>query len=1259
MAAGDGLERQIQAAREFAPGVEIQQIKASVRARLFGTLDGAPTLGGYTLRRMIGRGGMGAVFEAVGRDGDAVALKVLRGFDPAALYRFKLEFRALSDIAHPNLALLHNLVVRGDQAFLTMELVDGVDFLAHVRDGGPGAPERLRAALAQLVAGLAALHAAGKLHRDIKPSNVLVTREGRVVILDFGLVHELAGAGGPAQVVGTPAYMAPEQLLGAPPSTASDWYAVGVMLFEALTGRLPFENGGDLLRDKCERDAPAPPGDPSLAALCSALLSRKPDERPGGPEIAARLAGADPIALPAQTPSRALARAASFGGLIGREAAVAALRGALAESVRGPVVVLVLGRSGMGKSALIHAFAEAAQAGAAGLAAPALVLAGRCYEREQVPYNAFDSAIDALAGLLLGFGPGELAGVLPADVAALAQVFPVLRRVTAIAEACPPGPPVEADAARRRQASAALQDMFRRLGERGPLVLALDDVQWTDGDSAALLGELLVGPAAPRGLVILGASVDDVSTSPELAATLARLRAAAVPIREVALGPLRAEQAAALAESLLRRGAGELDAAALRGRAAVIAAEAGGVPLFVRELAYHVRTNMSERTDVGAARLEALVAARVARLSWPARQMIEAIAVAGRPLELEVAAQVAEAGGVGRREAQELRAAHLVRASKSPRGELVEAYHDRIRAAVAGPIPDERARAIHRRLADVLLARPGVPPELLADHLRAAGDRARAAEVTRVAAQRAVEALALRRAAELYRQAAALLPAEDVDGRRDMFVRAGEALAAAGRGTEAAECLLAATAAAPEATALGLRRRAAEELLRGGAIARGRELLLQVMRDLGEPMPTSLAARTLRQVRQRWRLDRRGLAFVPRPEREIPQEVLLRLDALRTARLAISQLDPQTAEMYIREHLLQCLDVGEPGRVARAIAGYAAYQSHYAERQAWARAAFAEARALIVRHGCRDVALYVALCAGILEHNAGCFAPARAAFVGPEIQVLEDSRAAGPVGAYLAATRAVWLHSALAHLGDARALTAVRDEGAAALRAVGDPEGALRLRANLGVLASLAADDPASARQDIEAAARWLPPDAFQTERGHLFLAARLTDLYEGTGESAWARTQRAWPEFARGYLFHGQFGRVAGAYWRAATALQAARAGARGRAQLAALAGRTADALAGEDRPWATALGHCLRAASASLRGRDDRAAAELTLAAIRLDAADLRLFAAAARWHRGRLCGGDRGAAMVATAEAAMRAAGVVAPARLAVALIPGFPG
>src|SRR5262249_56447580 len=116
----------------------------------------------------------------------------------------------------------------------------------------------------QLAGALCFLHEAGRLHRDIKPSNVMVTRDGRVVLLDFGLVVDLTAEGGQSTgIVGTPAYMAPEQAGEEPVAPAADWYAVGVMLYQALSGRLPFDGSAamDMVGKKLTTD-PHPPSAP-------------------------------------------------------------------------------------------------------------------------------------------------------------------------------------------------------------------------------------------------------------------------------------------------------------------------------------------------------------------------------------------------------------------------------------------------------------------------------------------------------------------------------------------------------------------------------------------------------------------------------------------------------------------------------------------------------------------------------------------------------------------------------------------------------------------------------------------------------------------------------------------------------------------------------------------------------------------------------------------------------------------------------------
>lgn len=249
--------------------------------------------GRYEILATLGRGGMGAVFRAKDTElGEEIALKTLRKegvSDPAVLERFKSEIRLARKITHHNVVRTHDLGEFEGGYFLTMELVEGITLREMIDTRGKLGLESVLAIGTQLADALIAAHACGVIHRDVKPHNLLLDGEGTLKVMDFGvarLSERSAGITEVGLVVGTPAYMPPEQLLGEDVDARADLYAAGVVLFEAATGKLPFEAAtpmlliAKLLQDEAPRARSMNPDIPAeLDELLAHLLAKRPDAR--------------------------------------------------------------------------------------------------------------------------------------------------------------------------------------------------------------------------------------------------------------------------------------------------------------------------------------------------------------------------------------------------------------------------------------------------------------------------------------------------------------------------------------------------------------------------------------------------------------------------------------------------------------------------------------------------------------------------------------------------------------------------------------------------------------------------------------------------------------------------------------------------------------------------------------------------------------------------------------------------------------------
>ncbi len=189
-----------------------------------------------------------------------VALKLLAPHADDA--RFEREARAVASLSHPNITQLYDYGEADDRPFMVLEYLPGGTLADRLRPGTPLGDDETYRVATELAAGLAHAHARGVVHRDLKPSNVLFDEEGRAKLADFGIASTAAGEGtitDPGTVLGTAAYISPEQAAGAPASPASDVYSFGVMLYRMLTGRLPFESDDPLHLINLHRGAEPPP----------------------------------------------------------------------------------------------------------------------------------------------------------------------------------------------------------------------------------------------------------------------------------------------------------------------------------------------------------------------------------------------------------------------------------------------------------------------------------------------------------------------------------------------------------------------------------------------------------------------------------------------------------------------------------------------------------------------------------------------------------------------------------------------------------------------------------------------------------------------------------------------------------------------------------------------------------------------------------------------------------------------------------------
>lgn len=800
------------------------------------------------------------------------------GRDSAASAALKSEFRTLANIRHPNLVTLFELFEpngRDATPFFTMEYVQGASFqnafwwpgggseergVQHTgtrsHTGGPislvrepgsrigddtadfpaAAPrtgevmdwEALRDGMVQLLEGLAHLHAHRRAHCDIKPGNVLITHTGRVVILDFGISQALDALQGfqshserasadSVSIRGTLPYLAPEQARPGKPTSACDLYAAGVMLYEAAAGRRPFPNSQEeMLRLKATQAAPDPrdiaPDVPDwVSSFCASVLL---------PEAARRASATDAIdmlqsAAKKKTPRRARAMPQTFAG---RDEELAAMHAAVreADATRGSVL-LVSGPSGIGKSALLDHFIQSLEEDpAAAASAKTLVIRGRCYERETLPFNAFDEFITQLSRV------PNLPTLPDAELRAVRRAFPALRAGLPDVSSPTSSAGVRDDAHKqKRRAFSGLTRLLGNLAETlrlpAALVLVVDDIQWSDEDSEGLLRALIQASKTSRWTLLLGLRTPE--SEPD--ATHEALPSGETDwLRRIPLGPLSTAEATTLAaRGTLSRAAAEQ-----------IALASGGHPYLIELLLGEPseRQGHAQPAASPTVLLRAALSRRINELPDSARSLLELVSVAQRPVPDRVLDHI-----LSTEESLALRsslvAGQFIRTSYHEAQELVAPYHDRLREVVAAAMTPVEILDAHRRLAAAFAALGGAATDL-GFHYRESGDP-RAFEHLCRAARDAASELAFVRAGDMFQQALKVAP--KTEDPTELWRSSGVAYANAGHPGRAAKCFVEAAGATEGSEGIALRNRAAELFLIGGYVEEGLALAKQQARATG------------------------------------------------------------------------------------------------------------------------------------------------------------------------------------------------------------------------------------------------------------------------------------------------------------------------------------------------------------------------------------------------------------------------------------------
>ncbi|TWT97408.1 Serine/threonine-protein kinase PrkC [Neorhodopirellula pilleata] len=1137
---------------------------------------------------------MGAVFLVHDTElSSDVALKLLPRVNAKTLARFKREFRSLANIVHPNLVSLYELISDGDQWYFTMEYVQGSMFnavpLADTFDtdeanaptsevdlatreatstdlSGEEEPtlyppvlsnldwDSVRQAYAQLAAGIEALHSFGKIHRDIKPSNVMMRENGQVVILDFGLIAEgfpispspESDAGGSSswrsdshegndEVVGTVRYMSPECAAGGSVTAASDWYAIGVMLYETLVGKPPFS--GRLLKvlSLKQRMVPTPvaelvPGVPEdLAKLCDQLLSIDPNDRPDYPEIVQVLGKPPTSTVKSVVPKQIF---------VGRSAQQKQLQTAFKRAKSGHrVSVVVSGESGFGKTAAVENFLEHLKS------QPSIIISGRCFEQESVPFKTLDSLVDSLSRYLNGLTNLELARLIPRHAGKLGRLFPVMSQISGF----DPGGANDdlSDREARRLAFEAFSELLARIGDIHPLILSIDDLQWGDSDSVEAIRELICSKTPARILMI--ASHRSEYPLPDGYAQLFDVleKDWNDDFNRVSIGPLNRQESEDVISGYLK------DERLPPDTIDRIISEAQGSPLFLQQLVQYF-LDFPSRSPGQTLGLNQVILGRVETLDTDGRRFLEMLAIVGKPTPLAALLRGIPEIADPQHIVAELRSEKLLSGAAAHAADNIQIYHDRVRESIVQSLPTEQKQDCHLRWAKFLLTQPDSDPESLAVHFRGGGDFPTAGTWYAIAAEASAKALAFDHAAYLYEQSLAL---KSVDADEELKLRSGlaQAYVNAGRGKHAAEQYLCVAELSEPSQRANLKAMAAGQLCISGNIDLGLSTFAEVLKSYRLKLPTKRNAILIDLLGQRARLKLGGLRIRTRPADEQDPAQLQRIDSLWGIAAGLSTVNNIAGAALQTRLLCESLKSGDAHRIARSLA-WEAFMVSTSGKYLKAASLLKNANRLAEESGNPHALGVCLMVKGLIEFQEAKFTKSVAS-----LQVAEDHFRTQSIGGWWERSTIRWIQgTCLLHAGDMDQVQAAMKRDFLDARERGDLYALTNMQAFLIPFLDLSKGDLDHAHESIRLARASWNHSGFHYQHLQSSFIECLIALYNGEGEKALATLETFWPNMKSALVLHNKFVRVMMVDTRATCTLAAADQSPQRQALL-----RTAEALA------------------------------------------------------------------------------------------------